>query len=307
MPFGSAAAQAGRRGARTAALLLALASCCALHVTLGLAGAAAQTGSEVDAEAQFTARIASERQAAGRAPLAVEADLVAVARRHSARMVAAGRVYHNPALGDEVQNWVIVGENVGRGSTVDQVHAALMASSTHRGEILNERFTGVGVGVVQSGGSVWVTQVFRQATAAPVPAPQPAAPAPAEPARSEVPAAAPPEVAPAPAPAAAPAPGPATAARVAPAPRPARALTPPPTAASTTTTTTTTAPPSPPIALASAAPEVAISPLAAASSSPLPVPPVIPDAGVLAATLLWAVVAGLARVTLQLRTAPVTA
>ncbi|MGH9177758.1 MAG: CAP domain-containing protein, partial [Acidimicrobiales bacterium] len=143
----------------------------------GVTAGTTQAGGAPDLEAAMTARVAAERQAVGRPALAVEADLVDVARGHSAAMASQSRLYHNPSLGQQVQGWLLVGENVGLGQTVDQVHAALMASTSHREELLDPRFTGIGVGVVVSGGSLWVSEVFRQRSGDPAPAPA-AAPAP---------------------------------------------------------------------------------------------------------------------------------
>ena len=58
--------------------------------------------------------------------------------------------------------WAAVAENVGTGYTVRGVHRALMRSAPHRANILNRRMRQVGVGVVFSGGRLWVTEVFRQ-------------------------------------------------------------------------------------------------------------------------------------------------
>jgi hypothetical protein len=226
-----------------------------------------------DLEAAMTARVAAERQAMGRPALAVEGDLVDVARSHSAAMAAQSRLFHNPSLGQQVQGWLLVGENVGLGQTVDQVHAALMASTHHREELLDPRFTGIGIGVVQSGGSLWVTEVFRQragdAAPAAAPAPAPAAPAP-------------------------PPPAPPTTVRP-------TTTTVPPTTTTTTTTTTVPPPPSPappPLAVPPAEAQPAtldLGPVTAASSSPVPAVSRLGDAGLVAAALLWMVVAGLTR------------
>ena len=244
-----------------------------------------------DAESAFTARAASERQSEGIPALVVEDDLVAVARRHSATMASANSLHHNPELGQDVQEWVLLGENVGAGHTVDEVHTALMASAQHRSEILNPRFTGVVVGVVQAGDVLWVTQVFRQRAA---PSPHPTTPPP-PPAPSIAPVrvdAAP--VAPVPprSPARAPRAGPVTltsAARIT-----TSTTTPTTTSTTTATTTTTTAstPPAPP-------PEVTLDVVVAAST--VPVGAALPAAGVVAAALLWMVVAGMARVTIRLQ------
>ena len=147
-----------RRGTAAVAALLAL------LVTLLVPTAAR---ADAGAEAAFVQRVNQERAAQGLAPLAVADDLVAVARRHSGRMADAADLHHNPALASEVTGWQKVGENVGRGPSVDPIHAAFMASPGHRQNILDGDWTELGVGVVVRDGTVWVTQVFREPEAAP--------------------------------------------------------------------------------------------------------------------------------------------
>ena len=126
-------------------------------------------------ERDFTDRIHAERATAGVPAYSEQADLAAVARRHAERMAAEGRLYHNPNLANEVEGWEAVGENVGRGPSVDEIHRAFMASPSHRAGILSTTFTQVGVGVaIAADGEIWVAQVFRKPAAAPAPAPAPA-------------------------------------------------------------------------------------------------------------------------------------
>jgi hypothetical protein len=114
----------------------------------------------------FVARIAAERSAAGLEGYGGADDLVAVARRHAARMAAEHRLFHNPSLGSDVTGWDAVGENVGVGSSVDDIHQAFMASAHHRDAILSSEFTQVGLGVeVDADGALWVVEVFRLPTA----------------------------------------------------------------------------------------------------------------------------------------------
>jgi uncharacterized protein YkwD len=72
---------------------------------------------------------------------------------------------HNPDLDGDLQRagvtgWTSYGENVGYGGSVDQVHALFMGSSGHRANILNPSYSRAGIGVVHSGGKVWVTIDF---------------------------------------------------------------------------------------------------------------------------------------------------
>ena len=119
--------------------------------------------SSYDLEAQFIAKMNAARQSAGMAPYAVASDLSSIARQHSAEMASRQSLYHNPSLTSDVQNWRAVGENVGEGPTVSDIHTAFMNSPEHRANILDHDFTQVGVGVtVDKNGMVWVTEDFRQ-------------------------------------------------------------------------------------------------------------------------------------------------
>lgn len=163
-----------------------------LIAALVLPFAARPAGAAVDggAESRFVQLINQARAQAGLPALSVRSDLVGVARRHSARMADGDDLHHNPDLADQVSGWQKLGENVGRGPTVDTIHGAFMDSPGHRANILSPDFTEVGVGVeVRDGGRIWVTEVFRlpmTAEAAPASEPAPAAqqpaPAPAAPA-----------------------------------------------------------------------------------------------------------------------------
>lgn len=117
------------------------------------------------AEDDFVSHIQSDRASAGLAgySTAVDlvADLVAVARAHAEDMADQNRLHHNPRLPDQVGAWESLGENVGRGAGVDDIHRAFMESPSHRAETLSTRFTQVGVGVVERDGVLWVVQVFR--------------------------------------------------------------------------------------------------------------------------------------------------
>jgi uncharacterized protein YkwD len=124
--------------------------------TAALAGTASM-------EAQFIADLNAARQANGLSPYSVSSDLTSIARQHSYAMASKGQLYHNPSLTSQVQNWQAVGENVGDGPTVSDIHTAFMHSPEHRANILDHDFTQVGVGVsVDRSGQVWVTEDFRQ-------------------------------------------------------------------------------------------------------------------------------------------------
>src|SRR4051812_37330181 len=133
----------------------------------GLIAPTSAFASTYDMESQFIAKMNAARQANGLAPYAVASDLSSIARQHSAEMASRQSLYHNPSLTSQVTNWQAVGENVGEGPTVSDIHTAFMNSPEHRANILDHDFTQVGVGVsVDKNGMVWVTEDFRQPSGA---------------------------------------------------------------------------------------------------------------------------------------------
>ena len=128
-----------------------------------VAPTAAFADSSASMESQFVAKMNAARQSAGLRPYSVASDLTSVARQHSAQMASKQSLYHNPNLTSQVQNWQAVGENVGEGPTVSDIHNAFMQSPEHKANILDHDFTQVGVGVtVDKNGIIWVTEDFRQ-------------------------------------------------------------------------------------------------------------------------------------------------
>jgi hypothetical protein len=152
-----------------------------LVVTFGvlpMGTAQASTSGAAVAEAAFLADTNAARAAVGLVRYSVSSDLVSVARTHSRAMSASQTLYHNSALTTVVTNWQAVGENVGDGPTEPELQSAFMQSPEHRANILDRDFTQVGIGVVvDSHGTVWVTENFRQPLAVPKAATTPSRPA----------------------------------------------------------------------------------------------------------------------------------
>lgn len=116
---------------------------------------------DVGSEAELACLVNDARTAAGRQALRIAPDLAELAQQHSVRMAKSSRLHHNPDLGDDVQGWRVVAENVAYGSSIAGIHAALMRSTGHRANLLDTRVTEVGIGVERRDGRYWVTQVFR--------------------------------------------------------------------------------------------------------------------------------------------------
>jgi uncharacterized protein YkwD len=115
------------------------------------------------AERSMIAMINHARDTHGRAALRVSDSLSNYARKHSATMASKNVLYHNPYLATWLKNWSwrILGENVGVGPSVRDLHIAFMHSPAHRENILDRRFLSIGVGIVERDGRIWVTVIFR--------------------------------------------------------------------------------------------------------------------------------------------------
>lgn len=136
--------------------LLVLGAATSLAVSALVAAPAASASTT---ESAFVTKINAVRAAAGLPALSVRSDLVTAARSHSATMARQGVLSHSSLSG--ICCFRALAENVGSGATVGAIQAALMGSSGHRANILNPAMRDVGVGVVSSGGQLWVTEIFR--------------------------------------------------------------------------------------------------------------------------------------------------
>jgi cell division septation protein DedD len=127
--------------------------------TLFPAGARADTVSD---ESAFVAKINDLRASKGLAPLEVNASLVAKARAWSAGMAAAGRIWHSTLSDGITEDWRKLGENVGMGGSVDGLHTAFVKSLHHYENLVDPAFGYVGIGIVMSGDTIFVSEVFMQ-------------------------------------------------------------------------------------------------------------------------------------------------
>lgn len=137
-------------------------------IALLLQFAAASVAHASPSEDGFAQKINEERSRHGLSALAYDSGLLDIARAHSKRMADAGRLYHNTSLPRQVGNWEAIGENVGRGPSVDAIHEAFMSSPGHRSQILSSDYLGYAVGVYQTGEEIWVTELFIRRSSSPV-------------------------------------------------------------------------------------------------------------------------------------------
>ena len=143
---------------------------------------------DFNAESDFLTSLNSQRVAGGLAPLALQGSMTAAADGWALSMVNGSFLAHaDDFLTGTPSNWIKVGENVGRGQSVNSLTSAFMTSPSHRANIMDGSYTHIGIAVYihPTDGRIYTTHRFAalSAPAAPAPAaPAPAAPAPAAPA-----------------------------------------------------------------------------------------------------------------------------
>jgi uncharacterized protein YkwD len=113
------------------------------------------------AENDFASRINSYRGSSGKAALSRDGSLNSYARSWAKHMAGQGSLVHSN-LGSLLPPWSTAGENLGQGGSVSAIFNALVDSSGHRANML-EDFTHMGIGVWQdSNGTLWTVHVFTR-------------------------------------------------------------------------------------------------------------------------------------------------
>ncbi|HVF74115.1 MAG TPA: CAP domain-containing protein [Acidimicrobiales bacterium] len=145
-------------------LIVMLATTLALFAMPALTGTA--SADNAGDESAFVSRINSLRASKGLPALVVDVRLTDVARAWSASMAKRNVLEHNPNLSSQAPStWQKLGENVGYGGSVTQVHDAFVNSPSHYRNLVDGAFNAVGIGVVWAGSRMWVTEVFMQGPA----------------------------------------------------------------------------------------------------------------------------------------------
>lgn len=126
------------------------------------AGTIAEAGGAAD---RMLALVNNERAAHGLGALSMRSDVVGIAAGHSRAMASKRTIWHNDAYFTSSNRSALraklLGENVAMNSSVDDAHRRLMNSPGHRANILDGRFTQVGISVVHDErGFFYFTQNF---------------------------------------------------------------------------------------------------------------------------------------------------
>jgi hypothetical protein len=149
-----------------------------LTLSLSVMGLGLAATADSGQDNQFLSAINASRASAGLAPLAMSGSLQSYATSHSSVM-AAGECPDGASIchstGAQLaaaagSGWTKLGENVGRGPSVSDLHAGFMNSSGHKANILGD-YNYVGIGTTTANGSIYVTAVFMKKGETPDPAP----------------------------------------------------------------------------------------------------------------------------------------
>jgi uncharacterized protein YkwD len=154
LPAAAAALPAPAGAAETGGTQLAPSQAAPVVETLGAADAASPDG-------QSFLLLNGVRADLGLPALRYDTGLSAYAIAHAQAMARAGSLYHSDIASLLGHPWWNVGENVGVGGSVYQVHVAFVYSAGHYANIRNPSFTAVGVGVAADVyGRLFICHVF---------------------------------------------------------------------------------------------------------------------------------------------------
>jgi len=145
---------------------------CAIGVFLsGVASNLAAAASfDQAAEQRIFELLNQARTQRGLPALEANAQLQEAARAHSQLMASRQKLSHQFRGEEPVRDRLAAtglhfdadGENVGLHQTPEGAHEGFMHSPPHRANILNPGYNAVGIGVVERGGNIWVTEDFAR-------------------------------------------------------------------------------------------------------------------------------------------------
>jgi uncharacterized protein YkwD len=139
-----------------------------LLARIGLCGPSGNEATE-ELERRMAELVNVEREARGLAPFEVSTALAEVGRAYSAKMAAVRRVQHD--LENTVEERIravlpdtcTFGENVSKHTSIDYSLGDLLSSPGHRGNLLSDRFTQIGIGIARGeDGFLYITQEFAR-------------------------------------------------------------------------------------------------------------------------------------------------
>ena len=125
------------------------------------------------AESELYNLVNEERKRRNLPTFAFDRHLTAAARKHSEALAAARKLSHQ--LPDEPElkirlaqaggRFDAIAENVAKSESVENAHTELMHSPGHRANLLNPVYDTIGIGVVEQGPMIYVTEDFSHRVA----------------------------------------------------------------------------------------------------------------------------------------------
>lgn len=135
---------------------------------LGSAAPRAELAEAHDAreyERAFVMAINEVREQQGVPTLTVHPSLESKARTWARSMSHKMQILHSDLEDGIDVDWWRLGENVGRGGSVDAIHEAFVGSRSHYENFVDPEFEFVGVGVALVAGGMYVAQEFMDPSA----------------------------------------------------------------------------------------------------------------------------------------------
>jgi len=109
---------------------------------------------------EVTSLVNRTRRAAGVHSLQQNLNLDAKAQGWAEHLARQGYLAHSTLSNGVNYPYRLLGENVGYGGSLEQIHQAFLNSPGHRRNIMDSQFEYIGTGVAYGHDRVWVVQVF---------------------------------------------------------------------------------------------------------------------------------------------------
>ena len=117
----------------------------------------------------FVGSANSVRAGQGLAPLEWDGGLAGKASGWAQTMADAGSIFHSNLADGVSADWYRLGENVGKGPDTGSIAQALINSPGHYANLIDPGFQYVGVGVVSTADTCYVSEVFMELASQPAP------------------------------------------------------------------------------------------------------------------------------------------
>lgn len=143
-----------------------------LAAALAVLGAAGTLAGCTEQQNRVMTLVNDSRTQSGLAPLSWNGTLGTKAQRWAEQLAATCSLSHSTLTDGAPSNWKLLGENVGRGGSIEAIHTSYLDSPGHRANIMEPRFTQIGTGyatntcpipnTASTGPYVFTVQVFMK-------------------------------------------------------------------------------------------------------------------------------------------------